>query len=925
MGGSSTVSINSPRVNNIQVQQSAYGTPIAMVYGRCRVSVNLGWNADFQAIAHTTTQSSGGKGGGSVDTKTTTYSYVAAVIMFIGEKIKNVRSVFRDKEVFTDSGSYIATITGSAVDIGTFTPGGNVTIRDAGALNNTYEVVSVGTTTMTISVPSNTPTITAEAIHFGILDAYGTFIGHPGTLDYTAGASALGALGLSLMTGETGQSVWPYLTTNHPDQALGYSQVAYLYSPSYQLNDNAGLQNHTLEVDSTVQFPGKPDADPAAVFVDILSNATYGVSGWPADLIGDMTEFSDSAVANNLLVSPCYDSQRQASDVLQELVQAVNCEMVWSEGLLKVRSYCDEPATANGRTFTPNLSPLFNLNDDDFLGADGDDPVTVDRSQGADAYNCVQLEFINRAHQYNTETIIAFDQADAEEFGLRKKDPVALHLFCDAAIARKAVQLMLQRVLYVRNTYQFKLGWQYAMLEPMDLVTISDSGLGLVNKLVRIKLMEENEDGEWSVTAEDVEPGTASAPVYQSQAAEGWINDQNADPGNVLAPIFINPPSTYLADNTYELWLAVAGANQATWGGCEVWASVSNSKYKRIGVIYGPSRFGSITASFPAAADPDTTNTLSVDTSDSGAFLVGATQDDVDAAQPLCWLGGELIAYRDSLLTGADQFDLSYIRRGLYSTGSASHAPGTSFVRIDNSIFKYGYQAGQIGKTLYVKLLSFNKYMRELQTLADVTAYTTTTTPNVPTPNQVTGVHLVSPFESTYFTITWNIASRATSYDVRIYASDGTTLLRLVNTHNTTLTYTLTDATADSDVERTYKITVTAKNVSGDGATSSVLTVTNNAPSAVAGVSSSGSAPTVNVAWGNVSVPDFAGYLAYYSTTNGFNPASAGTQFYQGTATSASISGLIGGTTYYVRIAAYDTWSNDRTQLNFSAQHSFIA
>ena len=124
MGGSSTVSINSPRVNEIQVQKSAYGAPIAIAYGRCRVSINLGWYADFQAVAHTEKQSGGGKGG-DVSTESTTYTYYAAVMMFIGERIKNVRAVYRDKEVFVDGGTYLATITADPAAVSQLAAGGS--------------------------------------------------------------------------------------------------------------------------------------------------------------------------------------------------------------------------------------------------------------------------------------------------------------------------------------------------------------------------------------------------------------------------------------------------------------------------------------------------------------------------------------------------------------------------------------------------------------------------------------------------------------------------------------------------------------------------------------------------------------------------------------------------------------------------------
>jgi hypothetical protein len=74
--------------------------------------------------------------------------------------------------------------------------------------------------------------------------------------------------------------------------------------------------------------------------------------------------------------------------------------------------------------------------------------------------------------------------------------------------AAVAAQLMLQRKAYVRNTYQFKLGWRYSLLEPMDIVLLTDATLGLAGAAVRITRIDEDDNGELAVTAEEI-PGVA--------------------------------------------------------------------------------------------------------------------------------------------------------------------------------------------------------------------------------------------------------------------------------------------------------------------------------------------------------------------------------------------------------------------------------
>ena len=48
------------------------------------------------------------------------------------------------------------------------------------------------------------------------------------------------------------------------------------------------------------------------------------------------------------------------------------------------------------------------------------------------------------------------------------------------------------------------LGWRYALLEPMDIVLLTDATLGLVNKPVRLTAIEEDDNGELTMTAEEI-------------------------------------------------------------------------------------------------------------------------------------------------------------------------------------------------------------------------------------------------------------------------------------------------------------------------------------------------------------------------------------------------------------------------------------
>lgn len=532
------------------------------------------------------------------------------------------------------------------------------------------------------------------------------------------GADALAKVGLALATGSTSQPAWGHLQTYHPEQALGYSQTAYVYGANYQLTSNAEVYNHTFEVDAQMQFGGGiVDANPRDVIADFLSNQRYG-AGFPSAKLGDLALYSDYCVASGLFISPAFSEQRQAQEHLQDLMTLSNSAPLWSEGKLKIIPYGDEAITGNGRTYTPNLTPIYDLTDDDFLIGSSEDPVKVERKTSADAFNQVQVEFLNRENQYNIEIAEAKDQANIEQFGLRPKDALKLHAICDAAVARRVAQMVLQRALYIRNQYEFRLGWKYALLEPMDLVTLTDTAIGLDRTPVRITEIEEDEDGGLTVKAEDFPQGTASAAQYPSQSANGFAHDHNADPGKVLAPVFFETPFD-TSGSVLKVRIAVTGDN-VLWGGCQVHASLDGNTYKQVDTIVGGARYGTLTAPIDSVA----TGPLSVQLVGKGGQILSGTALDAEQMTTACWVDGEYVGYTDATLTGANRYDLSGLVRGGYGSTPAAHTIGRPFVRIDDTVAESGpLDLSMRGQTVWFKFCSFNVFGGGTQQIADVPAY----------------------------------------------------------------------------------------------------------------------------------------------------------------------------------------------------------
>jgi hypothetical protein len=596
------------------------------------------------------------------------------------------------------------------------------------------------------------------------------------------GYYTLATAGLALFLGTTPQTAWNYLISvyGYP-QDLGYQGTAYVAAANYQLTSSATIDNHNFETMgfrygtgygqtpytqfgdnlengalSPAPATGYFDADPSLCIYDFLTSAQFGV-GLPAASIDQSTLFTqgggnDASVqtycrALGIALSPALTDQEAASSILARWLQLINTAAVWSNGTLRFIPYGDTSVAANGISYVPDTTPLYNLGNDDYIVEDGHDPLQVSVSDLYEAYNVWRLEYSDRTNQYALTTAESRDQ-NAIEFvaqvtgapGIRLAPTVTAHEICDPLVASLCGQLMMQRAVYIRNTYKFRLSWEYCLLDPMDLVTVTDAVLGLDNTAIRITEIDEDENGYLEITAEEYPPGVASAVLYPVASAAGNAVNRNAGVGSVNVPIIFEP--TDELGGGLQIWAAVSSAN-ALYGGCNVWVAYSaGGSYSWVGTLNGNSNMGVTIADLPpVAANPvavtiDGLNTLAVDLTQSNGALAAASQSDIVTLDNPCYVGGEVVCFGSSTLAATNKYNLTGLVRGAYGTEAAivDHPGGTAFARLDN-VFKYAFSENAVGQTLYFKFQSFNAWGGGVQSLADCAAY----------PYSVTGSALLSP------------------------------------------------------------------------------------------------------------------------------------------------------------------------------------
>lgn len=225
-------------------------------------------------------------------------------------------------------------------------------------------------------------------------------------------------------------------------------------------------------------------------------------------------------------ISIALTEQRQALDVLNEMCQTVNCEPLWrSDGTLKIVPRADVQVG----TFTPCVSIRYAFGESDF--AKKVDPVSVRLGPESEAFNSCPVVFRERTPTgaltdatmaYQNVTEADPDPVDVAIRGERPAPPVSLLGICRRDQAVRMSRILAQRQVRARQEIEFSVGWRFCRLEPLDLVTITDSLFPFSSQPFQIrKISEDCATGEITITAQEWTAGVNSATAHTTQSNEG--------------------------------------------------------------------------------------------------------------------------------------------------------------------------------------------------------------------------------------------------------------------------------------------------------------------------------------------------------------------------------------------------------------------
>lgn len=777
-GGGMSQSQTPGSINGTIWGQTCYGDAVPYLFGRSRIPPKLIWAANHRKFKS-------GKKLKQSKKKGSQPQYEQNVdFLLASTTLQDVLSIWRNRDIFAVStSSETGTVNGSGDYTLTSVPGGKKAIAILGVRQslpysvtfNDYGGAGVrtlgGTTLLPIYRKESlvAPVFAYSTSNFPYPKIYSIAPFSPSTPKiHFPDASMIGAT-IVVFYAYADPAKFPLSLLNlqfepaladgteyapAPSQQLPYQDVAGVGSDGLDLGTADSIPSLTMETTGNYALTEFGECNPADILQGLftigqdpthayqnllaLQDSFYRSAGTTAftttspPILGDLTNLRNFCQANGIYLSMYMDTQKNASEWVQEILDAANAEAVMNGFTLDIIPRSEVSAFGDGLQYdAPTATgPIIDLTPRVMVQQKGGSYVRIQRVPQIDAKNIVPIQHIDSQNSYSTMETPWQDVGDIYLRGAYKDTVKTMKSIHRITVAQQVASMMVSRNTHLLRPFFFTLQANVGSLfTPMDLVTIQDPTIGLASTPVRIMKVTENENGEFEIEAEDFRYGVNSPTANNAAAASNVAKTTNAEPGNVQDTFIFNVPSRlHQTPAALELGIACCSPN-VNWGGAVVMASDDNITYEIVGTIQGNPTMGRTTANYPSHADPDNTDTLSVDLAESLGTIEAATTQQQNAFASLVGLNGvngfEVVGYAAVSFVTGNQYNLTQpIRRGQLGTAPIASPTNSQFLLLDSSVLHFAVDPSWIGKTLYFKFLSFNTYGQEQQALADVSPVT---------------------------------------------------------------------------------------------------------------------------------------------------------------------------------------------------------
>jgi hypothetical protein len=354
---------------------------------------------------------------------------------------------------------------------------------------------------------------------------------------------------------------------------IHFAHACHLRTTAFAMQDGR-LPTISAEIKGMCLAAGSDDAHPADVVLHMLSDPRLGI-GIPAawiDVDGPdgapgtpgPSSFRTYCDAMGWRVSRAITSRDGVAKHLEELLAATNSEFVkTADGKLRIVPLGD---TAVGAYVPPASSIVFD--GQEFV--DDSETVEVDVIPDDEVFNAIPVVTASRVSGYEPEPQTYRDAPHAAEIdpatqqprGMRIAPEVRNDWIVTGAHAYKLSSILVQQGIHARGSYTFTAGPRWALAELMDLASITEPDVGLSAVPARIREIEINEDGTFTIVARDW-TGAVTPVDLTPQARDGFDivaptnyptgkannNLDNVPGGQITVDKYANPPNDNLIPN----------------------------------------------------------------------------------------------------------------------------------------------------------------------------------------------------------------------------------------------------------------------------------------------------------------------------------------------------------------------------------------
>lgn len=511
-----------------------------------------------------------------------------------------------------------------------------------------------------------------------------------------------------------------YMRQYHSDLAVEYTNLAFLASPTggnasatYLGENNASTPSYAFEVRG--ETSDGVDLNPADYILHILKviGLWDGAIG-EENIVEGIGRYRQYCAGMDMLVSsPKEASRNAAQNIIKDLMDLTDSYFFWSNNRFKI-------VVKDNREwgeFKPDKTIIYDLDANDMIAQSNGACVLFSRKDSSEQYNRFTIKWCNRSKDYEDETISYELVDDILVNGLKQASSVSAPYIYTTDRAIKACQLQARKTEREKNKYTIKLDWAYALLEPGDLITLTDDIIGLQRQPVIVDKVTEGKDGILTVECLQYYDGDYPLGKIDVNNDEYFYVNYNAEPDPTDTPVIFQPPSEATLSGN-EIWIALRGTGSA-WGGCSVIAANQDSGYYSIAEFRSQSQYGRVVSFYGSSM------TLSI----NGEFdnLTAA-----DGKKLYFWVNGELISYITASYNADGTWTFGTLTRHLYDTGYNAdgtevwHSAGEQVVWCNGALFAVELSAGDEGQTYYFKFPAMNLYHNNYQSEEDCMSYSFT-------------------------------------------------------------------------------------------------------------------------------------------------------------------------------------------------------